>query len=98
MADNADSPGNRALIEAGRLLYGSRYQTALAHDLGVLPRSLGHWVKGRDPVPPARLNQIADLLDARADACRALSPGIRDTAAAIEQSRETNQRRKPDGK
>jgi hypothetical protein len=39
------------LTEIGEALYGERWQTALAQDLGVDGRTMRRWVAGAYPVP-----------------------------------------------
>lgn len=39
------------LAEAGRALYGGRWQTALAHDLHVTDRTIRRWLVGAFPIP-----------------------------------------------
>jgi hypothetical protein len=54
------------LIEAGKVLYGERWQTDLARDLGLSDgRRVRQWLSGERPVPPGVLNDIEALLLAR---------------------------------
>ena len=39
------------LAEIGEALYGERWQTALAQDLGMADRTVRRWVAGESPVP-----------------------------------------------
>ncbi len=67
---------SRLLAECGEALYGPRWQSELARDLGVADRTVRRWVAGTSDVPPglyvdllrltqeraARLDQLADRL------------------------------------
>jgi transposase-like protein len=50
---------SRLLVESGEALYGERWQSELARDLGVADRTVRRWVAGATPVPPG---VFADLL------------------------------------
>jgi hypothetical protein len=55
-----------ALIrDAGRLLYGERWQSALAAALGINLRTVRRWAAGQQPVPEAIILRVRDLLQAR---------------------------------
>ena len=69
---------SRLLVEAGEALYGARWQSSLARDLGVSDRTVRRWVAGTVDVPAGlyldllRLTQErAGVLDALADRLRA---------------------------
>ena len=49
------------LAEIGEALYGERWQTALAHELGVADRTVRRWVAGDSPVPPCVASPQAAL-------------------------------------
>ena len=49
---------------AGEALYGPRWQTALAGDLGVTDRTMRRWAGGQ-PMPPGAAADLAALLRAR---------------------------------
>ena len=66
-----------ALARAGVALYGDRWQTALARDLGVSSRAVRYWASGYEPISRARWMTIADLLERRAAECRAVADDIR---------------------
>ena len=53
------------LEEAGRLLYGDRWQRQLARALDVNERTVRNWVEERTPVPLTRLREVLELLAAR---------------------------------
>ena len=42
---------SRLLVEAGEALYGARWQTELARDLGVSDRTVRRWVTGTTDMP-----------------------------------------------
>jgi len=51
------------LAEQGRLLYGDRWQSAVARDLGVADRTVRRWAAGVEPIhdrPAARLRQLVE--------------------------------------
>lgn len=53
------------LIRAGQTLYGERWQTPLAADLGVSDRTMRRWVAGTTPTPPALRNELVSLIRSR---------------------------------
>jgi hypothetical protein len=53
------------LIRAGEALYGLRWQSELARDLGVLPRSMRRYLAGRE-LPEGAEETVRKLLEARA--------------------------------
>lgn len=56
------------LTRYGRALYGDRWQSALAHDLGVNARRLRAWLYGERPIPAGVWADIAELLRQRGEA------------------------------
>ena len=44
--------GTGILIASGRALYGDRWHTPVARDLGTTYRTVRNWLDGRHPVPP----------------------------------------------
>ena len=54
------------LRKAGEALYGPHWQTFLARDLGVAPRTMRRWAAGTQP-PKAVAGSIRDLLQRRRD-------------------------------
>ena len=64
------------LETVGLALYGHRWQSSLARDLGVLPRTVRKWSSGEKPVPPRQWRYIAALLDQRSRDCKELSRAI----------------------
>lgn len=42
---------SRLLVECGEALYGPRWQSELARDLGVADRTVRRWIAGVTPVP-----------------------------------------------
>lgn len=53
------------LAEIGRALYGERWQTALAADLGVADRTMRRWAAGTSPAPPGIEAELRRLLEER---------------------------------
>lgn len=54
------------LCEAGEALYGPRWQSDLARDLGVADRTVRRWAAGEWPVPANVWGELRPLLEARA--------------------------------
>jgi hypothetical protein len=50
------------LARAGVLLYGERWQSDLARDLGQDPRRLRQWIAGERPIPSDIPKRLVDLL------------------------------------
>lgn len=53
------------LADAGRLLYGERWRSALARDIRVADRTLDRWMAGTSPMPADLAENLRALLDAR---------------------------------
>lgn len=53
------------LIAAGAALYGPRWQSALAADLGVTDRTMRRWLAGTTALPDAVPDELRALLRAR---------------------------------
>lgn len=53
------------LREAGLLLYGDRWQTALADALAVNPRTVRAWYSGRHPIQAGPWRGVVQLLLSR---------------------------------
>lgn len=74
MAWRAEWMAARAIVtdpnlkRAGEALYGDRWQSALARDLGVGDRRVREWVAGDRRIPPGVWADIAALLRDRRDA------------------------------
>ena len=66
----------RGLETVGLALYGYRWQSSLARDLGVLPRTVRKWAAGDKPVPPNQWRYIAALLEQRSRDCKELARQI----------------------
>lgn len=57
---------NKLLILTGRALYGERWQTNIARDLGLSDgRRVRQWLSGDRPVPPGVWKVLAGLLEDR---------------------------------
>lgn len=61
------------LRRVGEALYGSLWQTELARELGIAPRSVQRWAAGSHPIPHGMWPKIAALARARGDALLALA-------------------------
>lgn len=53
------------LVETGQALYGERWQSPLARDLGVSDRTMRRWATGAYPVPPGVLTDLLPLVRGR---------------------------------
>ncbi|WP_182333661.1 transcriptional regulator [Stenotrophomonas acidaminiphila] len=53
------------LEQAGKLLFGERWQSELARAIGVTDRLVRMWVAGKSPPRPAVRGKIVELLRAR---------------------------------
>lgn len=60
--------------ELGESLYGRRWQTGLAADLGVCVRTMQRWAAGAKPT--ARREQMLELIDARIERLRRLRDAV----------------------
>ncbi len=69
---------SRLLVEAGEALYGPRWQTDLARDLGVSDRTMRRWVADTSAVPVGLYVDLLRLTQARAAVLDALAPRLRD--------------------
>lgn len=65
------------LIACGQALYGERWQSPLARDVGVSDRTMRRWVAGTQPVPPGLTADLLRLTQERAGALDALSARLR---------------------
>ncbi len=54
-----------ALETVGTALYGSRWQSELARDLGVDSRLVRQWIKGERPMPNKVFDDLRKLLRVR---------------------------------
>lgn len=72
---------SRLLVEAGEALYGPRWQSELARDLGVADRTVRRWVAGTSDVPPGLYVDLLRLTQERAAALDALSQRLREIGA-----------------
>lgn len=69
------------LIACGQALYGERWQSPLARDVGVSDRTMRRWVAGTQPVPPGLTADLLRLTQERAGALDALSARLRTAAS-----------------
>jgi hypothetical protein len=56
------------LADAGRALYGDRWQTPLARDLRVTDRTMRRWLAGEFAIPPEAERGIRSALEGRLNA------------------------------
>lgn len=61
------------LRRVGAALYGSRWQAALAGDLGVNDRTMRRWVSGEWPVPDRAWAELGQLVIRRRDTLLAVA-------------------------
>lgn len=54
-----------AFVEIGKALYGSRWSTPLAADLGVTYRTVLNWRHGRTPFPDDIVDRLRPIVRAR---------------------------------
>ncbi len=69
---------SRLLVECGEALYGPRWQTALAADLGVADRTMRRWAAGTTDVPAGLYVDLLRLTQERAAVLDALAPRLRE--------------------
>ena len=55
------------LLLAGKALYGERWQSPLARDLGTTDRTLRYWYAGSHPGPSDLADRLAELLRQRGE-------------------------------
>jgi len=55
----------KKLAAAGHALYGDRWQTPLARDLGVADRTVRRWLSGETPIPADVENRLRQVLVTR---------------------------------
>lgn len=68
---------SRLLVEAGEALYGPRWQSELARDLGVADRTMRRWVADTSAVPPGLYVDLLRLTQERAEVLEALAPRLK---------------------
>ena len=61
------------LVACGRALYGDRWQSPLARDLGVADRTMRRWVAGSYPVPEGIAAALLKLVQERRGELRELA-------------------------
>ena len=69
---------SRLLVEAGEALYGPRWQTELARDLGVSDRTMRRWVADTSSVPAGLYVDLLRLTQERAAVLDALAPRLQE--------------------
>ena len=68
---------SRLLVECGEALYGPRWQSELARDLGVADRTIRRWVAGTHDVPAGLYVDLLMLTQERARALDALAKQLK---------------------
>lgn len=68
---------NKLLRDAGEALYGPRWQTDLAHDLGVSDRTVRRWASGVDDVPRGVYVDLLRLTQERAQVLDGLAEPLK---------------------
>jgi methylphosphotriester-DNA--protein-cysteine methyltransferase len=66
------------LAECGEALYGSRWQTELARDLGVSDRTVRRWAAGEQPMSPSACADLLRLAQERASLLDSLAGRLRE--------------------
>lgn len=64
---------SRILLECGEALYGPRWQSDLARDLGVADRTVRRWAAGATQVPTGVYVDLLRLVTERAETLDALA-------------------------
>jgi hypothetical protein len=73
---------NRLLVECGEALYGERWQSALARDLGVSDRTMRRWAAGTHDVPGALYAELQQLTHKRAQRLDTIEHTLRQSLQA----------------
>jgi hypothetical protein len=69
---------SRLLVECGEALYGPRWQTDLAADLGVSDRTVRRWAAGTQDVPRGAYTDLLRLTQERAVLLDSLAGRLRE--------------------
>lgn len=69
---------SRLLVDCGEALYGPRWQTDLAADLGVSDRTIRRWVAGTQNVPQGAYTDLLRLTQERAGLLDSLAGRLRE--------------------
>lgn len=69
---------SRLLAECGAALYGPRWQSDLARDLGVSDRTMRRWVAGTHDVPQGLYTDLLRLTEERAHVLDELTERLRE--------------------
>ena len=62
---------------AGEALYGERWQSPLARDLGVTSRAVRHWCAGRHGCPSDIADRLLPLVEERGEVLRSVAIALR---------------------
>ncbi len=69
---------SRVLVETGEALYGPRWQTDLARDLGVSDRTVRRWAAGTAEMPQGAYTDLLRLTQERAALLDSLAGRLRE--------------------
>ena len=69
---------SRLLSDVGKALYGPRWQSELARDLGVSIRTMQRWAAGSSGLPKGLYVDLLRLTQERAASLDALAPRLRE--------------------
>lgn len=69
---------SRLLVECGEALYGPRWQTDLARDLGIADRTVRRWAAGSQEMPPGAYTDLLRLTQERAGLLDSLAGRLRE--------------------
>ncbi len=69
---------SRLLVESGEALYGPRWQTDLARDLGVADRTVRRWAAGTQEMPQGAYTDLLRLTQERAALLDSLAGKLRE--------------------
>lgn len=72
---------SRLLVESGEALYGPRWQSEMARELGVADRTIRRWAAGTTDVPSGLYVDLLRLTQERAGQLDALAGRLRKAGA-----------------
>lgn len=79
MKTSTDNDNRALLTRAGQALYGERWQTDLARDLGLSDaRRIRQWLSGDRPIPAGIWNELSALMKSRSTEIALVADRIRD--------------------
>ena len=72
---------SKLIIDAGKALYGDRWQSALARDLDVSDRTVRRWVAGDEDLSPGTAMDLWRLCEERAADLDEIIPRLKRASA-----------------